>query len=171
MIVEVEVDTLRQLDEVLAAGTGMVLLDDLAPAELRQAVAAQRLAPGVELEASGGVDLSSVGRIAETGVERISVGALTHSAPRWTSVWTGWGLAGIRMASRPVHSGGTVIIAAKAEQAAGLIPAGPGQRRRKTVRLNPTAGSLKTVWSRCCRGSPLRRIGNVGGPYFRAFSP
>jgi nicotinate-nucleotide pyrophosphorylase (carboxylating) len=81
MIVEVEVDTLRQLDEVLAAGPDLVLLDNLAPAELRQAVAHRNAsAPGIELEASGGVDLSTVGGIAETGVERISVGALTHSA-------------------------------------------------------------------------------------------
>ena len=81
MIVEVEVDTLRQLDEVLAAGPDLVLLDNFDLAELRQAVARRNAsAPGIELEASGGVDLSTVARIAETGVERISVGALTHSA-------------------------------------------------------------------------------------------
>ncbi len=81
MIVEVEVDTLGQLDEVLAAAPDLVLLDNLPPGELRQAVARRNaLAPRVELEASGGVDLASVRRIAESGVERISVGALTHSA-------------------------------------------------------------------------------------------
>ncbi len=81
MIVEVEVDTLRQLDEVLSAGPDIVLLDNMSPAELRQA-AARRDArnPAIELEASGKVDLATVRQIAETGVERISVGALTHSA-------------------------------------------------------------------------------------------
>ena len=81
MIVEVEVDSLEQLDEVLAAHPDLVLLDNMQPGELRQAVARRDAAdPAVELEASGGVDLGSVRRIAETGVERISVGALTHSA-------------------------------------------------------------------------------------------
>jgi nicotinate-nucleotide pyrophosphorylase (carboxylating) len=81
MIVEVELDTLEQLDEVLAAGPDLVLLDNMPAAELRQAVARRNIrAPGIELEASGGVDLGNVRRIAEAGVERISVGALTHSA-------------------------------------------------------------------------------------------
>ena len=81
MIVEVEVDSLDQLDAVLAAGPDLVLLDNMQPGELRQAVARRdAVAPAVELEASGGVDLRGVRRIAETGVERISVGALTHSA-------------------------------------------------------------------------------------------
>jgi nicotinate-nucleotide pyrophosphorylase (carboxylating) len=81
MIVEVEVDTLQQFDEVLAVGPDLVLLDNMAPAELREAVARRNAAhAAVELEASGGVDLGTVRRIAETGVDRISVGALTHSA-------------------------------------------------------------------------------------------
>jgi len=81
MIVEVEVDTLEQLPEVLAAGPDLVLLDNMSPAELRQAVACRDAAnPAVELEASGGVNLETVRAIAEAGVERISVGALTHSA-------------------------------------------------------------------------------------------
>jgi nicotinate-nucleotide pyrophosphorylase (carboxylating) len=81
MIIEVEVDTLGQLDEVLAAGPDLVLLDNMQPGELRQAVARRdALAPAVELEASGGIDLAGVRRVAESGVERISVGALTHSA-------------------------------------------------------------------------------------------
>lgn len=81
MIVEVEVDRLGQLDEVLSAGPDIVLLDNMGPAELREAVARRDASnPAVELEASGKVDLASVRQIAETGVERISVGALTHSA-------------------------------------------------------------------------------------------
>ena len=81
MIVEVEVDTLGQLDDALAAAPDLVLLDNMGPGELRQAVARRNAVnPAVELEASGGVELSGVRRIAETGVERISVGALTHSA-------------------------------------------------------------------------------------------
>ncbi len=81
-IVEVEVDTLEQLDAVLPAQPDIVLLDNMAPPALREAVALRdRVCPEVELEASGGVDLITVRAIAESGVERISVGALTHSAP------------------------------------------------------------------------------------------
>lgn len=81
-IVEVEVDTLEQLAAVLPAAPDIVLLDNMPPSTLREAVALRnRLAENVELEASGGVDLATVRAIAETGVERISVGALTHSAP------------------------------------------------------------------------------------------
>lgn len=81
-IVEVEVDTLDQLDAVLPARPDIVLLDNMAPPALREAVALRnRVRPEVELEASGGVDLTTVRAIAESGVERISVGALTHSAP------------------------------------------------------------------------------------------
>ena len=80
-IVEVEVDTLEQLAEVLAVEPDIVLLDNMPPEVLRRAVALRdELAPAVELEASGGVSLASVAAIAATGVERISVGALTHSA-------------------------------------------------------------------------------------------
>jgi nicotinate-nucleotide pyrophosphorylase (carboxylating) len=81
MAIEVEVDTLEQLDAVLPARPDIVLLDNMAPAQLREAVGRRdAVAPAVELEASGGVDLSTVRSIAESGVERISVGALTHSA-------------------------------------------------------------------------------------------
>jgi len=81
MIVEIEVDTLSQLDEVLPAGPDIVLLDNMSPAELREAVARRDARnPSVQLEASGGVTLETVGKIAAAGVERISVGALTHSA-------------------------------------------------------------------------------------------
>ncbi len=79
--VEVEVDSLEQLAAVLPAGPDIVLLDNMPPAILREAVEMRnRLAPGVELEASGGVRLETLREIASTGVERISVGALTHSA-------------------------------------------------------------------------------------------
>ena len=82
MPVEVEVDTLEQLADALTAAPDIVLLDNMSPDLLRQAVALRdERAPGVELEASGGVSLSNVAEIARTGVERISVGALTHSPP------------------------------------------------------------------------------------------
>jgi nicotinate-nucleotide pyrophosphorylase (carboxylating) len=82
MIVEIEIDSLQQLEPVLAAGPDVVLLDNMRPDTLREAVARRNaLAPHVELEASGGVNLSTVRAIAETGVERISVGEITHSAP------------------------------------------------------------------------------------------
>lgn len=80
-ILEVEVDTLEQLREVLTAGPDIVLLDNMSPKSLCEAVALRSsLAPEIELEASGGITLSNIGEIARTGVERISVGALTHSA-------------------------------------------------------------------------------------------
>jgi nicotinate-nucleotide pyrophosphorylase (carboxylating) len=81
VIVEVEVDTLEQLDEVLAARPDLILLDNMTPAQLREAVGRRDAAgTAIELEASGGIDLATVRQIAETGVERISVGAVTHSA-------------------------------------------------------------------------------------------
>lgn len=82
MIVEIEVDSLEQLDEVLPAGPDIVLLDNMTPTQLREAAARRNArAPAVELEASGGVTLETVRQVAETGVERISVGAITHSCP------------------------------------------------------------------------------------------
>jgi nicotinate-nucleotide pyrophosphorylase (carboxylating) len=76
--VEVEADTLEQVSQALAAGADMILLDNMGLDDLRAAV---RLAAGrASLEASGGVTLETVRAIAETGVDFISVGALTHSA-------------------------------------------------------------------------------------------
>jgi nicotinate-nucleotide pyrophosphorylase (carboxylating) len=81
LVVEVEVDTLAQLREVLPARPDIVLLDNMSCQQLSACVHVRNeAAPEVELEASGGVDLSTVGAIARSGVERISVGALTHSA-------------------------------------------------------------------------------------------
>jgi nicotinate-nucleotide pyrophosphorylase (carboxylating) len=78
----VEVDTLEQLDAALAAGPDVVLLDNMGPDRLREAVLRRdALAPDVRLEASGGVTLETVRAIAASGVDRVSVGALTHSAP------------------------------------------------------------------------------------------
>lgn len=80
-IVEIEVDTLEQLDAVLPAFPDIVLLDNMGPELLREAVRRRdRMNPSVELEASGSVNLETVRAIAESGVDRISVGALTHSA-------------------------------------------------------------------------------------------
>ena len=80
--VEVEVDTLEQLEVALAVRADIVLLDNMTTDQLRAAVARRdAVAPGVLLEASGGVNLGMVRDIALTGVDRISVGALTHSAP------------------------------------------------------------------------------------------
>ncbi len=81
LIIEVEVDTLEQLDEVLPAGPNIVLLDNMDTATLRKAVARRdAVDPAIELESSGGINLDAVGQIARSGVDRISVGALTHSA-------------------------------------------------------------------------------------------
>ena len=82
IFVMVEVDTLEQLAEVLKAPIDIVLLDNMPPSQLEQAVALRdQHAPQIELEASGGVNLDTIGDIAKSGVDRISVGALTHSAP------------------------------------------------------------------------------------------
>jgi nicotinate-nucleotide pyrophosphorylase (carboxylating) len=77
--IEVECDTLPQVEEALAAGADAILLDNMTLDELRAAVA---ITDGrARLEASGGVTLDTVRAIAETGVDEISIGALTHSAP------------------------------------------------------------------------------------------
>ena len=78
MKIEVEVDSLAQLDEALAGAPDVVMLDNFSLDDLREAV--RRANGRVRLEASGGVNLGSVRAIAETGVDVISVGALTHSA-------------------------------------------------------------------------------------------
>lgn len=77
--VEVEVDSLEQLDEVLASGADLVLLDNFTVAQLREAVA--RTGDRARLEASGGLSLQVARAVAETGVDYLAVGALTHSAP------------------------------------------------------------------------------------------
>lgn len=82
VIVEVEVDTLEQFENALTALPDIVLLDNMNPDLLLRAVDIRNeTAPAVQLEASGGIQLGNVRAIAETGVERISIGALTHSAP------------------------------------------------------------------------------------------
>ena len=88
MIVEIEVDDLDQLRDVLPVGPDIVLLDNMEPPILKQAVTIRnQLAPEVILEASGGIRRETIQAIAETGVDRISVGGLTHSA-----IWLDMGL-------------------------------------------------------------------------------
>jgi len=77
--VEVEVDSLEQLDEVLAAGADLVLLDNFSVDLMR--VAVERTAGRSRLEASGGLSLDVAAAVAATGVDYLAVGALTHSAP------------------------------------------------------------------------------------------
>lgn len=90
MIVEVEVETLDQLQNVLPAGPDIVLLDNMTIEQLRRAVAMRDKVNGqVELEASGGIDLDCVRQIAQTGVDRISVGALIHAAA-WLDIGLDW---------------------------------------------------------------------------------
>jgi nicotinate-nucleotide pyrophosphorylase (carboxylating) len=80
--VEVEVDDLGQLREALGLEVELVLLDNLGLNQLREAVALRdRLHPATRLEASGGISLNTVAAIASTGVDFVSAGALTHSAP------------------------------------------------------------------------------------------
>ena len=77
--IEVELDDLSQIEEALSAGPDVIMLDNMEPARLRQAVA--MIASRAMTEASGNVTLETVRMIAETGVDRISSGAITHSAP------------------------------------------------------------------------------------------
>ena len=76
--IEVEADTLEEVQQAVAAGAELILLDNMNPVQLRLAV--QKCQGRAQTEASGGVTLASVRAIAETGVDFISVGALTHSA-------------------------------------------------------------------------------------------
>ncbi len=81
LVVEVEVASLEQLDRALACLPDIILLDNMSLADMSEAVRRRDQTGSVLLEASGGVSLATVRAIAETGVDRISVGALTHSAP------------------------------------------------------------------------------------------
>ena len=76
---EVECRTLAEVDEALVAGAPRILLDNMDREQLRGAV--RHVDGRAELEASGGVTLETLGELARTGVQLISVGALTHSAP------------------------------------------------------------------------------------------
>lgn len=77
--IEVEVDTMQQLDEVLQAGADLVLLDNFTPEQMREAV--RRTEGQARLEASGGLSLGVAAEVAATGVDYLAIGALTHSAP------------------------------------------------------------------------------------------
>lgn len=80
-IIEIEIDRISQLDDALDARPDIILLDNMSNDQLREAVLVRNVhAPSVELEASGGVSLETIEGIAKTGVDRISVGSLTHSA-------------------------------------------------------------------------------------------
>src|SRR5262245_1105099 len=82
MLLEIEVDSLDQLREVLPQKPDLILLDNMTPDQLRQAVQIRDSAgSAAELEASGGITLQNIRAVAETGIDRISIGALTHSAP------------------------------------------------------------------------------------------
>jgi nicotinate-nucleotide pyrophosphorylase (carboxylating) len=78
---EVECDSVAQVEEALAAGAGLILLDNMSLADLRAAVAAAHGYPAARLEASGGLRLGQASAVAATGVHYLSVGAITHSAP------------------------------------------------------------------------------------------
>lgn len=79
LLMEVEVDSLEQLDEAIAEGAELVLLDNFTPEQCLEAV--QRRPANVKLEASGGLTLDVARRYAETGVDYLAVGGLTHSSP------------------------------------------------------------------------------------------
>ena len=77
--VEVEVDTLEQIPPVLDAGADLILLDNFTVEQLKEAV--ELVAGRAKLEASGGLTLASAREVAQTGVDYLAVGALTHSSP------------------------------------------------------------------------------------------
>lgn len=77
--VEVEVDTLEQIPPVLEAGADLILLDNFPVAQLKEAV--ELVSGRAKLEASGGLTLATAREVAQTGVDYLAVGALTHSAP------------------------------------------------------------------------------------------
>ncbi len=89
-MIELEVDSLAQLRDALPHSPNIILVDNFNLEMLREAVQMRNeLNPSVELEASGGVNLQSIRAIAETGVDRISAGALTHGA-RWLDLGMDW---------------------------------------------------------------------------------
>jgi nicotinate-nucleotide pyrophosphorylase (carboxylating) len=77
-VVEVEVTNLHELDEAISAGATLILVDNLSPEDMRAAVAQTRAR--ARLEASGGITLDNLADVARTGVDFVSLGALTHSA-------------------------------------------------------------------------------------------
>lgn len=80
LLIEVEADSIEQVREFVRLGAiNVILLDNMSPEEIRKCIALRR--PGLKFEASGGVSLATVRAIAETGVDYISAGQLTHSAP------------------------------------------------------------------------------------------
>ena len=90
MVVEIEIDSIAQLESVIAAAPDVILLDNMATDELAACVATRaRLAAAVVLEASGGIRPETVGDIARTGVDRVSTGWPTHHAP-WLDIALDW---------------------------------------------------------------------------------
>jgi nicotinate-nucleotide pyrophosphorylase (carboxylating) len=79
MPIEIEAQSLDQVDEAIAAGADIILLDNLSIDEVREAV--KRIAGRAKTELSGGVTLDRIPELARTGADYVSVGALTHSAP------------------------------------------------------------------------------------------
>ena len=86
MRVEVEVETLEMIDEALEVKADIIMLDNMTPDVMREAV--EKIAGRALIEASGGVTEETVIDIAKTGVDYISIGALTHSIRSLTSRWT-----------------------------------------------------------------------------------
>jgi nicotinate-nucleotide pyrophosphorylase (carboxylating) len=79
MPIEIEAQTIEQVDEAIAAGADIILIDNLSTADVRDAV--RRIAGRAKIELSGGVTLDRISELATTGADYVSVGALTHSAP------------------------------------------------------------------------------------------
>ena len=112
LLVEIECDALEQVAEAARAGADAVLLDNMAPGTVVEAIAVAHLeAPGpIVTEVSGGVSLTTIGAYAAAGPDRISVGALTHSAPAFDFgldlVWSRAGAGGAGAAAGDTQEGG-----------------------------------------------------------------
>lgn len=84
LIFEVEVDSLEQFQKIVSLDIDIVLLDNMPPEKLKEAIRIRdQYNPRLQLEASGGISLDTVAAVAETGIDRISSGSLTHSATNW----------------------------------------------------------------------------------------
>ena len=79
MKIEIDIDGLDQRDEVIAEGADVVLFDNMSPEQMREGV--KRIAGRMKTEASGGINIDNIKAVAESGIDLLSSGAITHSAP------------------------------------------------------------------------------------------
>ena len=166
---EVEIDRLDQLDDALAGAPTVVMLDNFSTSDLAEAV--RRSAGRVRLEASGGVTLETVRAIAATGVDGVSVGALTHSAPVLDLGFGRGGLSGAgRNRARPVGFDSFRTLQESRHGAFASRPARPADRQRLR-RRGPTPTSPPTPARRPRAADPNQREQGEAGNRNQNFTP